>query len=77
MEDVKEQLSKEYSEWWRKYEENREKVSAVQKRWYEIQKGGTVLEWADLFADADIVLKDEGRILTKLQEISNKLREFS
>ena len=77
MEDTKEQLSREYSEWWREYEKNREKVSAVQKRWYAIQGGGTTSEWIDLFTEAETVLKDDERILAKLQEINNKLKELA
>jgi hypothetical protein len=75
--DTKEQLSREYTKWWEKYKENREKVSAVMKRWYEIQKGGSVSEWADLFADAEIAFKNEDTIIAKLRGISNKLKEIS
>ena len=75
--ETKEQLSREYTEWWEKYKENREKVSAVLKRWYEIQGGGTVLEWNELFTDAEIVFKEEEKDIAKLREISNKLREVS
>ena len=72
--DTKEQLSREYSEWWGKYEEHRENVSAVQKRWHEIQGGGTTSEWIDLYTDADIVFKEEERIMAKLREITSKLK---
>jgi hypothetical protein len=42
--DTEEQLRREYSELLEKYGQNHQKVSAVQKRWYEIQGGGTIRE---------------------------------
>ena len=69
---------REYTEWMGKYEKAREEGSAVQKRWYEIQKrGGTPLEWDKLYTDAESAIKCESRAIAKLREISNKLREVS
>ncbi len=74
--ETKEQLCKEYTVCMSEYTQAQKKVSAVLKRWYEIQAGGTALEWDKLLTDSGGALEDEGRAIVKLQEISKKLREL-
>ena len=61
----------------REYNQVRKKVSAVGKRWYKIQEGGTTLEWDKVLTDASSALEDEERAIARLQEIVNRLRELS
>ena len=76
--EIKEQLCKEYDEWFEKYENARENTSIVARRWYEIQqKGGTISERIKLFDDAEMAFKEEDKALAQLREISNRLREIS
>ena len=73
-----EQLVKEYNDWREKCRNAEKNISTAYRRWHEIQRNdGTNVEQTGLLNDVDILLKEHGECLAKLQEISNKIRVFN